>query len=57
MQLMWNVNTKVIPVTAGAIESISKSLRKYLSNVGGINCIKKLQNTAIEYCAVPKVLM
>jgi hypothetical protein len=39
---MWNVNTKEIPVTAGPIETISKSLRNYLSNIGGIHCIKEL---------------
>jgi hypothetical protein len=49
MQLMWNVNTKVIPVTAWAIGTISKSLGKYLSNIDGIHCIKELQNTAIQY--------
>jgi len=54
---MWNVNTKAIPATVGAIGTISKSLRKYLSNIGGIHCIKKLQNTAIQYWAIPKVLM
>jgi hypothetical protein len=48
MQLIWNINTKVIPVTAVAIGTISKSLRKYLSNVVRINCIKELQNTAIQ---------
>jgi len=57
MQLMWNVNTKVITVTAVAIGILSKSLRKYLSNVGGIHCIKKLQNTTIQYWAIPKILM
>jgi len=54
---MWNDSTKVIPVTAVAIGIISKSLRKYLSNVSGIHCIRKLQNTAIKYWAVPKILM
>jgi hypothetical protein len=57
MQLIWKVNTKVIPVTAEAIRTISKSLRKYLSNEGGIHCIKELQNTAIQNWTVPKVLM
>ena len=30
---MWNVKTKVIPVIIGATGTISKSFRKYVSNV------------------------
>jgi len=33
IQRMWNVKTKVIPVTIGATGTISKSFRKYASNV------------------------
>jgi hypothetical protein len=40
MQIM---KAKVIPVTKGAIGTISKSLRQYLSNVPGKHEIKELQ--------------
>jgi hypothetical protein len=40
---MWNVKKKVIPVTTRANETISKSQRKYLSNLPGKHDIKKLQ--------------
>ena len=33
IQRMWNVNTKVIPVIAGATGTISQSLRQYLKNM------------------------
>ena len=33
IQRMWNVKTKVIPVIIGATGTISKSLRKYVSNI------------------------
>jgi len=32
---MWNVKTKVIPVIIGATETISKTFRKYVSNIPG----------------------
>jgi hypothetical protein len=32
---MWNVKTNVIPVIIGETGTISKSFRKYLSNVPG----------------------
>jgi len=35
IQRMWNVKTKVIPVIIGATGTISKSFRKYASNVPG----------------------
>jgi hypothetical protein len=44
---MWNVKTKVIPVIIGATEIISKSLRKYVSNIPGNHKVKELQKTAI----------
>jgi hypothetical protein len=47
IQGMWNVKAKVIPVIIGASGTISKSLRKYLSNITGENNIKELQKTAI----------
>jgi hypothetical protein len=33
IQRMWNVKTKVTPVTTGATGTISKSFRKHLSSV------------------------
>jgi hypothetical protein len=47
IQPMWNVKTNMIPVITGATRTISKSFRKYMSNVPGIHEIKKLQKTAI----------
>jgi hypothetical protein len=44
---MWNYESKVTPVITGAIGTISKSLRHYLSNVPGKHEIKELQQTAI----------
>ena len=32
---MWNVKTKVIPIIKGATGTISKSFRKYMSNIPG----------------------
>jgi hypothetical protein len=40
IQRTWNVKTKVIPV-------ISKSFRKYMSNIPGNHEVKELQKTAI----------
>jgi len=47
IQRMWNVKTKVIPVIIGAIGTISKSFRKYVSNIPGKHEVKELQKTAI----------
>ena len=47
IQRMWNVKTKVIPVIIGATGTISKSFRKYVSNIPGNHEDKKLQKTAI----------
>ena len=33
IQCMWNVKTKVIPVIIGTTGTISKSFRKYVSNI------------------------
>jgi hypothetical protein len=44
---VWNVKAKVMPVIIGATETISKSLRQYLSNIPGKHEIKELQHTAI----------
>ena len=46
-QRMWNVKTKVIPVIKGATGTISKSFRKYVSNIPGNHEVKELQKTAI----------
>jgi len=47
IQRMWNVKTKVIPVIISAIGTISKSFRKYVSNILGNHEVKELQKTAI----------
>ena len=47
IQRMWNVKTKVIPVIIGATGTISKSFRKYVSNIPGNYEVKELQKTAI----------
>jgi hypothetical protein len=59
IQRMWNVKTKVIPVITGATGTISKSFRKYMSNVPGIHEVKELQKIAILGTAhiLRKVLM
>jgi hypothetical protein len=44
---VWNVKTKVIPVIIGPTETISKSFRKYVSNIPGNHEVKELQKTAI----------
>jgi hypothetical protein len=35
IQCMWNVKAKVIPVTIGATGTVSKSFRKYVSDIPG----------------------
>ena len=59
IQRMWNVKTKVIPVTVGETGTISKSFRKYVSNIRGKPEVKDLQKTAILGTAhiLRKVLM
>jgi len=47
IQRMWDVKTKVIPVTIGATGTISQSFRKYVSNIPGKHEVKELQKTAI----------
>jgi hypothetical protein len=47
IQPMWNVKTKVIPVTIGTTGTISKSFRKYVSNIPRNHEVKELQKTAI----------
>ena len=59
IQRMWNVKTKVIPVILGATGTISKSFRKYVSNIPGKHEVKELQRAAILGTAhvLRKVLM
>ena len=59
IQRMWNVKTKVIPVMIWATGTISKSFRKYVSNIPGKHEDKELQKTAILGTAhiLRKVLM
>ena len=47
IQRMWKVKRKVIPVIIGATGTISKSFRKYISNIPGNHGVKELQKTAI----------
>jgi len=47
IQPMWNVKTKVIPVLIGATGTVSKTFRKYISNIPGNHEVKELQKTAI----------
>ena len=56
IQRMWTVKTKVIPVIIGANGTISKSFRKYVSNIPGNHEVKE---TAILGTAhiLRKVLM
>ena len=56
---MWNVKTKVIPVIIGPTETISKTFRKYVSNIPGNHEVKELQKTATLGTAhiIRKVLM
>jgi hypothetical protein len=59
IQRMWNVKTRVIPVIIGATGTISKSFRKYVSNVTGNPEVREPQKTAILGTAhiLRKVLM
>jgi len=56
---MWIIKTKVIPVIIGATGTISKSFRKYVSNIPGKLEVKELLKTAILGTAhiLRKVLM
>jgi len=48
IQRMWNVKVQVTPVITGATETISESLRQYLSNIQRKHEIEELQTTAIQ---------
>ena len=56
---MWKVKTRVIPLIIGATGTVSKSFRKYPSNITGNPEVKELQKTAILGTAyiLRKVLM
>jgi hypothetical protein len=45
---MWNVKTKVIPVIIDATGNISKSFRKYVSNIQENHEVKELQKTTLS---------
>jgi len=47
IECMCYVKTKVIPVIIGATGTISKSFRKYVSNIPGKFEVKEHQKTAI----------
>jgi hypothetical protein len=57
--IMWNVKTKVISVIIGATGTISKTFRKYVSNIPRNHEVKELHKTAILGTAhiLRKVLM
>ena len=59
IQRMWNVKAKLIPVIIGATGTISKTFRKYVSNIPGNHEVKELQKTTILGTAhiLRKVLM
>ena len=47
IQRKWKVKTRVIPVIIGATGTISKSFRKYISNIPGNHEVKELLKTGI----------
>jgi hypothetical protein len=47
IQCMWNVKTRVILVIIGVTGTISKSFRKYVSNIPRNHEVRELQKTAI----------
>jgi hypothetical protein len=44
---MWNVKARVTPVIIGATGTISRSFRKYVSDIPGNRDVKELHKTAI----------
>jgi len=50
IQRMWNVKTKVIPVITRATGTISKSFRKYVSNIPGKRSQETIENSHIGHC-------
>jgi len=59
IQRLWNVKSKVMTVIIGATGTMSKSFRKYVSNIPGKHEVKELRKTAILGTAhiLRKVLM
>ena len=47
IQRMCNIKTRVIPVIIGVTGTISKSFRKYVSDIPGNHDVTELQKTAI----------
>jgi hypothetical protein len=47
IQRLWKVKTRVIPVITRVTGTISKSFRKYISNIPRNHEVKELQKTAI----------
>jgi hypothetical protein len=47
IQCIWNIKTNEIRIIIGTTATISKSFRKYLSNIPEKHEIKELQKTAI----------
>jgi hypothetical protein len=48
---IWNVKTRAIPVITGATGTISKSFRKYVSNIPGNHEVKgTTENSHIRHC-------
>jgi hypothetical protein len=47
IQRMWNVKARVIPVITGATGTISRSFKKYVSDIPGNHDFKELQKTVI----------
>jgi hypothetical protein len=56
---MRNIKTRAITVIIGATGTISKSFRKYVSDIPGNHDVKELQKTAVLGTAhiLQKVLM
>ena len=48
IQRMWKVKTRMIPIITGATGTISKSFRKYISNISGNHEVKELHNWALH---------
>jgi hypothetical protein len=46
IQRMWDVKARVVPIIITATGTISKSFRKYVSNIPGYHDVKELQKTA-----------
>jgi len=50
IQRMWNVKTKVIPLIKRATGTISKSFRKYVSNIPGKQSQRTTENSHTGHC-------